>query len=91
MLKAIAVFVLIAIALLLVRPIREWLLEESKEFSDRLLLFFLLQTSRFESELTEDGRKEQKFCREQRLRNLRGLALRSRQRFEKSNSQPRRV
>jgi hypothetical protein len=84
MMKAIVALALIIIALLLVRPSRQWLLEQIKELSDRLLLLFLLLTSRFEGELTEDGKAEQKLWREQRLRNLRGLALRSRQRFERS-------
>ena len=86
MLKAVIVLVLIGIALMFVRPIREWLLEAAKDLSDRLLLLFLFLTSRFESELTDDGRREQKLWREQRLRNLRGLALRSRQRFDKPKS-----
>ena len=86
MLIVIVLFVLIAVALLFMRSFREWLLEEIKELSDRLLLRLLLLTSRFESELTEDGRMEQKLWREQRLRNLRGLTLRSRQRFGQSQS-----
>ena len=56
----------------------EWL----KDLSDRLLLWFLHRTSRFGTELTRDGMFEQKQWREQRLRNLRGLAIRSRQRWE---------
>lgn len=84
MMKAIVALALIIIALLLVRPSRQWLLEQIKELSDRLLLLFLFLTSRFEGELTQDGKAEQKLWREQRLRNLRGLALRSRQRFERS-------
>jgi hypothetical protein len=54
----------------------EWI----KELSDRLLLWFLRLTSRFEEELTADGRAEQALWREQRLRNLEGLAIRSRHR-----------
>jgi hypothetical protein len=53
----------------------EWI----KELSDRLLLWFLRVTSRFEKELTTEGRTEQSSWREQRLRNLEGLAIRSRQ------------
>ena len=53
----------------------EWI----KELSDKLLLWFLRLTSRFERELTADGRVEQALWREQRLRNLGGLALRSRE------------
>jgi hypothetical protein len=78
--------IVVFVALLLLRPFRDWLIEEIKEGSDRLLLLFLFLTSRFGSELTDDGRREQRLWREQRLRNLRGLALRSRQRFEKLKS-----
>jgi hypothetical protein len=86
MLGILAALIVVLAALLFLRSFREWLLEEIKELSDRLLLLFLLLTSRFESELTDDGRREQKLWRAQRLRNLRGLALRSRQRFEKLKS-----
>jgi hypothetical protein len=54
----------------------EWI----KDLSDKFLIWFLRVTSRFESELTNDGRKEQALWREQRVRNLEGLSLRSRQR-----------
>ncbi len=53
----------------------EWI----KALSDKLLLWLLRRTSRFEKELTADGRAEQALWREQRLRNLEGLAIRSRQ------------
>jgi hypothetical protein len=56
----------------------EWI----KDLSDRFLIWFLRVTSRFESELTNDGRKEQALWREQRVRNLAGLSLRSRQRHD---------
>jgi hypothetical protein len=81
-----AALIVVLAALLFLKPFRDWLLEEIKELSDRFLLLFLLLTSGFESELTDDGRREQRLWREQRLRNLRGLALRSRQRFEKLKS-----
>lgn len=58
----------------------EWV----KEFSDRLLLWLLRLTSRFEKELTMDGRREQVLWRKQRLRNLEGLAIRSRQRVSET-------
>lgn len=54
----------------------EWL----KEFSDKLIIWLLRSSSGFGKELTADGRKEQELWREQRLRNLQGLAQRSRQR-----------
>jgi hypothetical protein len=55
----------------------EWI----KEVSDKLLLWFLRVTSRFEKELTSDGRAEQALWRDQRMRNLEGLALRSHNRL----------
>ena len=55
----------------------EWL----KDLSDRLILWFLRTTAGFGKELTIDGRREQQRWREQRLRNLQGLAQRSKQRF----------
>jgi len=84
MLKGIILFAVIVVGLLLsLRRSREWLLEEVKAISDLLVVFLLRSTSRFGSELTEDGKAEQNLWREQRLRNLRGLTLRSRQRWEK--------
>jgi hypothetical protein len=56
----------------------EWI----KDLSDKLLIWFLRVTSGFGRELTRDGHHEQALWREQRLRNLGGLALRSRERFE---------
>jgi hypothetical protein len=55
----------------------EWL----KDLSDRLIIWCLRTSSGFGKELTFDGKREQELWREQRLRNLRGLALRSRERF----------
>ena len=55
----------------------EWL----KDLSDKLIIWLLRTTSGFGKELTADGKKEQEQWREQRLRNLQGLAQRSRQRF----------
>jgi hypothetical protein len=54
----------------------EWV----KELSDRLLIWLLRVTSGFGKELTPDGGAEQAMWRRQRLRDLEGLALRSRQR-----------
>ena len=67
-------------ALILSGQLRRWFVEGLKALSDFLLLIFLRATSRFGSELTQDGLTEQKIWRERRLRDLRGLALRSRQR-----------
>jgi hypothetical protein len=55
----------------------EWI----KDLSDKLIIWFLRVTSGFGKELTEDGAKEQALWREQRLKNLQSLSLRSRQRF----------
>jgi hypothetical protein len=55
----------------------EWL----KDLSERLIIWFLRSSSRFGKELTLDGKREQELWREQRLSNLRGLALRSQERF----------
>jgi hypothetical protein len=75
-------FILVVIvALLIVLPgLRERLIEEIKTFSDVCLLGFLRGTSRFGAELNEEGRAEQFRWNEQRLRNLRGLALRAKSR-----------
>jgi hypothetical protein len=59
----------------------EWSMEWIKDLSDKLIIWVLRVTSGFAKELTQDGVKEQALWREQRLRNLRGLTLRSRQRF----------
>lgn len=78
--------VIAAIVLWLSPRLRARLLEGIKELSDRFLVFLLRATSGFERQLTEQGRAEQRLWREQRLRNLRGLALRSRQRFDREAS-----
>jgi hypothetical protein len=56
----------------------EWI----RDLSDKMILWFLAATSGFGKELTDEGRLEQRRWREQRLRNLTGLAIRSRQRFD---------
>jgi len=60
----------------------EWI----KELSDRLLLWLLRASSRFGKELTLDGKAEQSIWRDQRLRNLKGLSARSRQRWAAKKS-----
>lgn len=82
MLKNILILIIVfAAAALSFRRSRDRLLEELKAFSDLLVLFLLRVTSQFGSELTEDGKAEQRMWREQQRRNLEGLALRSRQRW----------
>ena len=56
----------------------EWL----KDLSDRLVIWLLRSSSGFGKELTADGKVEQQQWREQRLRNLQGLRLRSRRRID---------
>jgi len=56
----------------------EWI----KDLSDQLIIWLLRATSGFGKELTKDGKIEQALWREQRLRNLQGLTLRSRERFD---------
>ena len=55
-------------------------MEWFRDLSDKLILRFLHVTSGFGKELTAEGRREQEQCREQRLRNLKGLSIRSQQR-----------
>ena len=55
----------------------EWI----KYLSDQVVILFLRKTSGFGKELTHAGRAEQLIWREQRLRNLKGLTMRSRQRL----------
>ena len=59
----------------------EWI----KDLSDKLVIWLLRASSGFGKELTADGKREQELWREQRLRNLRGLALRSRRRLERKD------
>ena len=66
------------------RKMFSWFMEELKALSDLLLLLFLRATSQFGSELTQDGKAEQRLWRDQRLRDLRGLALRSHQRQQRA-------
>jgi hypothetical protein len=57
-----------------------------KHLSDKILISFLKSTSGFAKELTKQGHEEQNSWREQRLRNLKGLSIRSKQRYaEKAN------
>jgi hypothetical protein len=60
----------------------EWI----KHLSDKLILGFLRVTSGFNKELNAEGRREQEYCREQRLRNLKGLSIRWQQRHGKKKS-----
>jgi hypothetical protein len=56
-------------------------MELIKHLSDKLIIWFLKATSSFGRELTGAGRREQQLWREQRLRNLKGLSIRSQERY----------
>ena len=56
-------------------------MELLKHISDKLIISFLKLTSHFGAELNAEGRQEQNQWREQRLRNLKGLSIRSQQRL----------
>jgi hypothetical protein len=60
----------------------DFLLEPVKAFSDSCVGLLLRFGSRFGSDLTPEGRTEQQLWRERRLRDLRGLGLRSKQRLQ---------
>jgi hypothetical protein len=62
-----------------------WIAEHFKACSDSLVLLLIRGTSRFESELTEEGRQEQRMWRDRRMRSLKGLALRARRRQQKAS------
>jgi hypothetical protein len=84
------ILVVIIVGLIFLFPrSRERLVERIKTFSDVVVLALLRGTSRFGSELTEEGRAEQKLWREQRLRNLRGLALRAKDAIRSKSEQPK--
>jgi len=87
MLMIVFILLLLGFAGLFLLPsFRRRVSEELKTSSDRLLLWFLRATSRFGRELTKDGLEEQAIWRAQRLRNLRGLALRSREAIDRERS-----
>jgi len=62
----------------------EWI----KDLSDKFIIWLLRVTSGFGKELTEDGVNEQALWREQRVKNLQSLSLRSRQRFSDRDKSP---
>jgi len=78
------ILVAVAALLIVVPAWRERFVEGLKNFSDIAIVNFLRATSRFGAELTDEGRAEQARWREQRLRNLRGLALRAGERGKRS-------
>lgn len=59
-----------------------WVVEQIKACSDFLVLGLIRSTSRFESELTDEGHREQRMWRDRRMRNLKGLSLRAKRRMQ---------
>jgi hypothetical protein len=55
----------------------EWI----KHLSDKFIIWALKSSSGFARELTAAGHEEQRLWREQRLRNLKGLSIRSKERY----------
>jgi len=58
-------------------------MEFIKHLSDEFLIWFLKSTSGFGRELTGAGWHEQNLWRDQRLRDLKGLSIMSKQRYSK--------
>jgi len=75
-------FLVFIVALLVLIPgLRERIVEGLKNLTDVWMIEFLRGTSRFGVDLTEEGRAEQRRWSAQRMRNLRGLALRAKRRY----------
>ena len=90
MFSNVIVFLIFGFAGLLFLPVfRRRLVEALKACTDALLLRLLRSTSGFGRELTADGLAEQRLHREQRLRNLRGLALREKEKIATENERAR--
>jgi len=62
-----------------------WISEALKSVSDWMVILLLRASSRFESELTQEGREEQRMWRERRTRNIKGLALRAKRRQKRTS------
>src|SRR5204863_2333874 len=80
MLPLLFILIVIAALLILIPGWRERSVEGFKNLTDVWIIDLLRGTSRFGADLTDEGRAEQRRWSEQRLRNLRGLALRARSR-----------
>jgi hypothetical protein len=79
MLPLVFLLIIIVALLVLLPGLRERVVEGLKNLTDVGIIEFLRGTSRFGVDLTDEGRAEQRRWSEQRMRNLRGLALRSKQ------------
>ena len=63
-----------------------WTSETIKSVTDSIVILLLRSTSRFENELTQEGREEQRMWRERRTRIIKGLALRAKRRQKRTAS-----
>ena len=63
-----------------------WTSEAIKSVTDSMVILLLRSTSRFETELTQEGREEQRMWRERRTRIIKGLALRAKRRQKRTAS-----
>lgn len=85
MLPLLFLLIIIAALLVLIPGLRERVVEGLKHLTDVWMIQFLRGTSRFGVDLTDEGRDEQRRWSEQRMRNLRGLALRAKSRYPVSD------
>jgi hypothetical protein len=86
MLPLIFLLIIIVALLVLIPGLRERVVEGLKNLTDVWMIELLRGTSRFGGDLTEEGRAEQRRWSEQRMRNLRGLALRAKSRHLNSTT-----
>jgi hypothetical protein len=86
MLPLVFLLIIIVALLVLIPGLRERVLEGLKHLTDVWIIELLRGTSRFGVDLTDEGRAEQRRWSEQRKRNLRGLALRSKEAFSHQRS-----
>ena len=85
MLPLVFLLIIIAALLVLIPGLRERVVEGLKNLTDVWMIGFLRGTSRFGVDLTDEGRAEQRRWSAQRMRDLRGLALRAKRRYEASD------
>jgi hypothetical protein len=84
MLPLLFILIIVVALLVMIPGLRERATEGLKNLTDVWIIDLLRGTSRFGADLTDEGRAEQRRWSEQRLRNLRGLALRAKESFQRS-------
>ena len=89
MLPFVFLLIIVVALLVLIPGLRERVVEGLKNLTDVWMIGFLRGTSRFGIDLTDEGRAEQRRWSEQRMRNLRGLALRAKTRYAASSQSKR--